>query len=266
MLVHNKTRKRELVDVLFEKGLSVSYNRVLQVSTDIANKAIDTFESDGVVVPTTLRTNLYTTGNLDNIDYNPSSRSAKGAFHGTAISLTQHTSHDNFGNSREIHIEDTPTDGERQKQIKQLPETYVTVPPVALPQNNPVPPETSKSAAPTRILTDSDESQSDWLSEMKDLLHKDDLDNTDTISWSAYFAGRQETVRRPPAITALLPLFRDNAHYLAMVRHWMDLIKQAFQHISPRQVPVLTVDNRYMPLPKRYSGHGRIYMVRTSML
>ena len=28
LLIHNKTRKRDLIDVLFEKGLSVSYDRV----------------------------------------------------------------------------------------------------------------------------------------------------------------------------------------------------------------------------------------------
>ena len=36
LLVHNKTRKRDLIDNLFQKGLSVSYDRVLQVSTEEA--------------------------------------------------------------------------------------------------------------------------------------------------------------------------------------------------------------------------------------
>ena len=31
LLLHNKTRKRELIDIFFEHGLSVSYDRVLQV-------------------------------------------------------------------------------------------------------------------------------------------------------------------------------------------------------------------------------------------
>ena len=49
IFIHGKTRKRELVDVLFNHGLSVSYDRILQLSTDIGNAVIDLFESDGVV-------------------------------------------------------------------------------------------------------------------------------------------------------------------------------------------------------------------------
>ena len=54
LLIHNKTRKRGLIDTLFEKGLSVSYDRVLQLSTNEANKCIDRYEQEGVVCPTAL--------------------------------------------------------------------------------------------------------------------------------------------------------------------------------------------------------------------
>jgi len=52
LLVHNKTRKRDLIDTLFER---VSYDRVLHLSTDIANAAIDQYEDDRVVCPTILK-------------------------------------------------------------------------------------------------------------------------------------------------------------------------------------------------------------------
>ena len=90
LLVHGKTRKRDLVDILHERGLCISYNRVLQISSDIANSVITQFEESGVVCPTFLKTNVFTTGNLDNIDHNTSSNTSKDSFHGTAISLTQH--------------------------------------------------------------------------------------------------------------------------------------------------------------------------------
>ena len=45
-----------------------------------------------------------TTGSVDNIDHNPSSRTSKDSFHGTAISLTQHPSEENEGNDRGIVI------------------------------------------------------------------------------------------------------------------------------------------------------------------
>ena len=43
MAIHAKTRKRELIDTLFSLGLSVSYDRVLEVSTDLSNKACAQF-------------------------------------------------------------------------------------------------------------------------------------------------------------------------------------------------------------------------------
>ena len=56
-------------------------------STAVANRVITIYEQ-GVVCPPSLRTGLFTTGNLDNIDHNPSFTSAQGAFHGTALSVT----------------------------------------------------------------------------------------------------------------------------------------------------------------------------------
>ena len=98
--LHSKTRKREVIDTLHARGLSISYDSVLQISTDVANAAIQTFEEDGVVCPTILREVVFTTGNLNNIDHNPSSNTAHDSFHGTAISLTQHTTIENGGNRR----------------------------------------------------------------------------------------------------------------------------------------------------------------------
>ena len=77
--------------------LSVSYDRVMQLSTDLGNNTVQLFEKEGVIYPTLLRHGLFTTGNLDNIDHDPSSTSAKMSFHGTAISLTQHRLESNTG-------------------------------------------------------------------------------------------------------------------------------------------------------------------------
>ena len=49
----------------------------------------------------------------------------------------------------------------------------------------------------------------------------------DHISWSAHFATLQDSSRRPPAISGLMPLFHDNAHSLALVKHGMDVIAKA---------------------------------------
>ena len=39
-MIHTKTCKRELVDDLYELGLSISYNHVLDISTELGNKIV----------------------------------------------------------------------------------------------------------------------------------------------------------------------------------------------------------------------------------
>ena len=79
LLIHGKTRKRELVDILHDRGLCISYDRVMQISTDIANSVITQFEESHVVCLSFFKSNVFTTGNLDNIDHNPSSNTSRDA-------------------------------------------------------------------------------------------------------------------------------------------------------------------------------------------
>ena len=41
--------------------------------------------------------------------------------------------------------------------------------------------------------------------------------------------------------TAMLPLFLDSAHTVAMIRHSMDVVKNAVEHVNPGQTPVCCV-------------------------
>ena len=81
-------------------GLSISYDRVIQISVDLGNSVCAQFEEEGVACPSKLKKSLFTTGSVDNIDHNPSSRTAKDSFHGTAISLTEHPTTDFAGIDR----------------------------------------------------------------------------------------------------------------------------------------------------------------------
>jgi len=89
--LHAQTRKRTLVDKMFELGLSISYDRVLAISTQLANSVCNQYNVDNVVCPQKLHGDLFTTAAVDNIDHNPSSTTAKDSFHGTGISLFQPT-------------------------------------------------------------------------------------------------------------------------------------------------------------------------------
>ena len=87
MMVHCQTRKQDLVDRLFQLELSVSYDRVLSISTSVANDLTEQYIEHGVVCPPALRKTLYITAAVDNIDHNPSATTAKDSFHGTGISF-----------------------------------------------------------------------------------------------------------------------------------------------------------------------------------
>ena len=85
-------QERELIDKLYNLGLCISYDRVLQISTELGNTVCAFYEETNNVCPPELRNGLFTTGCVNNIDHNPSnsSRTARDSFHGTAITLTQH--------------------------------------------------------------------------------------------------------------------------------------------------------------------------------
>ena len=47
-----------------------------------------------------------------------------------------------------------------------------------------------------------------------------------------------------------MPLFYENAHSLAMVKHGMEVIIKATEHLNPGQIPVLTVDQPLYAIAK----------------
>ena len=254
LLIHNKTRKRDLIDKFYEKGLSVSYDRVLRLSTQEANRVIDMYENMGCVLPSPLRNNLFSTGNFDNLDHNTRATLSVDAYHGTAISITQHITADNPGVVR-IPPESLAIDDQsKSKSVKSLPKSYTDVPPVSL-GNDVSPPVTDDIAIPVSAEMGDDEMQTMWFENARRVLQLADENQNDqvemNVSWSAYFASLQEPVSKPPAITAILPLFRDVSHTPAMVKHGMDIIKQATEQVNPGQIPVFTVDQPLYAIAKR---------------
>ncbi|ELU05323.1 hypothetical protein CAPTEDRAFT_216554 [Capitella teleta] len=82
MKIHMKTGQKTLVDTLAERGLCTSYSRTNQIACDLANIAITIWE-EGVVFPLQAEKGVFTTGGMDNIDYNPSSATSQITLHGT---------------------------------------------------------------------------------------------------------------------------------------------------------------------------------------
>lgn len=250
MKIHVETRSRSLIDTMFNLGLCVSYHRLLESTTNIANGVCEQFKAEDIVCPPKLRHNLFTTAAVDNIDHNPSSTTAKESFHGTGISLIQHPSITNLGTKRGLAIINQST-APASKRVMPLPSSYTLVPPTSLKSKvftapcvpGPLKPQEYSSTAIAK------ETEKAWLRKVKMAIETSIED--DWISWSAFFADISADVISPPVINALLPLFIENAHSAAMIRHSMDIVKKAVQYLNPGQIPIIAADQPLYALAKQ---------------
>ena len=127
--IHQMTRSKKLIQQLYQMGISISYDRVLELEDSLATSVCERFEEDGVVAPALLRKGVFTVGALDNLDHNPSSTTAVDAFHGTGLSLFQLPTKVAPGEYRPPINVTVPPVGPKKLS---LPDSYAIVPAVAL--------------------------------------------------------------------------------------------------------------------------------------
>ena len=260
-LLQSHTRKLYLVRKLSHLGLSISPDRLLDISTKMGNKAIEVFEKEGVVCPLNLRRDLFATAATDDFDVNPSSATAMSAFHGTATSLNQHVHDCNFERSRNI-----PDGLSSSTVLKNLPEAFTNVKPSHLP------PKVSKrklnSSDNAHVSDDSDLSQDclnadrEWLEHVKATQGSD----PENISWAAYHASRSTNEEQYPDLSAVLPVWKDDSKSPAMIKHSLDVVMDAVAYLNPGQTPVVAFDQLLFALAKKIQWHhpdtyGRLVMM-----
>ena len=186
--LHAKTPSRDLVEKLHELGLSISYDRVLTISTDLGNSICRQYHQDDVVCPPSLRKGLFTSSAVDNIDHNPSSTTAHDSFHGTGVSLFQQPTTQVPGVCRNRVSLDQAT-STVTKSVSELLESYSQVPPVLLPSKNPsVPLVRSDMRGNGKIAAKAIAEEFEWLEEVKEavLNASQGLRQKKCISWSVY--------------------------------------------------------------------------------
>ena len=87
LTVHQATRSKELVQLLYSAGHSVSYEAVMRMGNTIANDVLERYNENGkVFVPrnfTAASGESYTRYAVDNIDINEETLSGMGTFHAT---------------------------------------------------------------------------------------------------------------------------------------------------------------------------------------
>ena len=171
----------------------------------------------------------------------------KKSFHGTGISLLQHPTCADEGVARSIALTGRDTGS---KTVEPLPEYYTDVRPVASSVKGSTVPATSVTSLRRHNFEQHIEDEYMWLENTRNVL-KDDVEACENTSWAAYHARHQYPKQPVITPTSLLPLFQESAHTVAMIRHSIDVVRNAVQHLNPGQTPVLTCDQPLFTLAKQ---------------
>ena len=257
---HARTRKKDIVENMHALGLSISYARVLELSTEICHKSIDLFEKEKCVCPPSLKCGLFTTAAVDNLDHNPSSTTSTESFHGTGISIFQHPSPDCCGTPRTTPAV-TTVSSNKSLTVPCLPLAYTAVLPAALHSQQPDVPSCSSVLAqsmvkPDRLVSAVHFQDKGWLAHVQETAgeHSDSssvVTGDLNLSWAAYHANSSANVdERQVAISSLLPLFTEDSKSVAMLLHSMNVILSSVRVLNGDQAPVIAVDQPLFALCK----------------
>ncbi|CAE1247301.1 unnamed protein product [Acanthosepion pharaonis] len=197
--VYAKTRKRELIDKFHEHGVSITYSRVLEISSKLGETVIKQYVEEDVVCSPVLRKGLFTTAAVDSIDHNPMATTASTSFHGTSISVFQHPSKVNRGEQR---VSPEITDS-RTRKVPELPEHYTNIVPAYF-KKNPTPASVDEVSLPDPSLFQRNiRVKYEWLEKVQGTT---DVDDESNITWSAHHASQKWTSECETSITSLLLL------------------------------------------------------------
>ena len=129
--LHGHGRDKKQIGIDKDHGISVSYARVMEVKRGVVRAVCARSAQDGIAVPSNSRFNVFTTHDVDNIDSTALGNFSMSEFHGYALSVTNHCSHENPGVKR-YPIILNPSD----TSIPKLPYSYVIQPSVELAQTD----------------------------------------------------------------------------------------------------------------------------------
>lgn len=248
-LIYHKTRSSELITKMNTLGLCGTYKRVIKRSNDMCNNLCDVYNKNGVVCPPNLASQRFVTGAFDNIDYDPSSNTAKWSFHGTAISINTHSVE---GDERFKTPEWLELSRVNEDSLKKLPTTYTSIEPIVMNQttNYVLNREFELTYSDFVVFNTAIDLEHNWLEEVR-IGYKDFIVENSNISWSAYHASASQKIETVPDRTALLPMFKESSHSPEMVAHAFKIIESVTNHLNPGQVSVITCDQPLYAISKQ---------------
>ncbi|CAG9762315.1 unnamed protein product [Ceutorhynchus assimilis] len=225
--IYARSRNKQQIDELHNLGISISSNRVMEITAQFSHVVVGRAEEEGVVCPSSLKKGLFTVAAIDNIDHNPSGTTSAGSFHGTGISVFQLPLKEEEATIRnfQISFEDLANN---LRSVPNLPDSFAVVPDYIFHNKQPAPSSCSEDIAQRMRASVNVMSMwhlgSDWLShihvQMNELCEK----MPQNISWSSFRSNEVKyNVTILKSISTLLPLFYEKSTSPAMIRHALRL-------------------------------------------
>ncbi len=222
----SKPEKNQFVDKLFSHGISISYNRLLEITAQLVEAVVTKFVNEGIICPPILRKGLFTTSALDNTDHNPSATSKTTSFHGTSISIFQHPDICCSGITEEsLQLTDS-----KAKVVPELPDYFTNIQPAHIAQKNSPPRAQHATVQAIESMSMDLTKEYQWL---RKVCSTEEVDSAVDVSWAAHHASQNRSPPFSRSITSLLPLLRDQTHSVATVRHVMNPIKETVAFVNP---------------------------------
>ena len=122
LAVHQAVRSKELISLLHGFGMSVDYNRILRVESQIeANVLKQVEENDGVYLPPGIVKGRHVFFAIDNVDFSEDTPDGKRTFHGTAMAVYQRS--EDQDPSIDVSVDPTI----QGRSIKDLPDSLTSL-------------------------------------------------------------------------------------------------------------------------------------------
>ena len=217
--MHSEQRVKATLDDGSDMGLFVNSQRVCEFKVQVARAVSKRIKEGGVVVPTNMRKNVFTTCDCDNLDHLKRCNLSNVMFNGSLLTFTNHLSKDNMGQRRDPIVID-PFD----KSKPSLPDDYVMVPPCELPKSDVYVPRYHGENVRPKLdrIEGALIRERVWIDSVKAALAKEELGDGDMVTWAGNFSQQQEIDSiRPQAEIGISPVFPNKITEPALLAHIM---------------------------------------------
>nr|CAD7568390.1 unnamed protein product [Timema californicum] len=134
--IFGRTPNNTIIESMHKRGLSISPNRIMEITASLAHLEIKRAQEEGVLCPSNLLHGLFVIGAYDNMDHNYSSTTSESYYHGKAISIFQILGEGEVGEPRNFATSISCVDQSNWK-VPELPDSYNVVKTVTLPPKKP---------------------------------------------------------------------------------------------------------------------------------